>query len=72
MQKISSYLVALVAILTLIFPSQAQTDNEFWFAAPDVSSAHGDAPYNGAPLNLHITAVHATLIPTRRVQFVRK
>lgn len=38
----------------------AQTDNTFWFAAPDISSVHGDPPRNGAPINLHITAVYAT------------
>jgi hypothetical protein len=38
----------------------AQTDNIFWFGAPDISSDHGDPPDNGAPLNLHITAVYAT------------
>jgi PKD repeat protein len=44
----------------------SQTDNTFWFGAPDVSSDHGDAPKNGAPLNLHITAVFATHVTISR------
>jgi PKD repeat protein len=46
--------------------SYGQTDNTFWFAAPDVSSNHGDPPQNGAPLNLHITAVYATHVTISR------
>jgi PKD repeat protein len=58
-------------ILLLIFtislkPLIAQTGNVFWFAAPDVSSQHGDPPRNGAPINLHITAVHATTVTIER------
>jgi PKD repeat protein len=53
--------------LTLIFTllsamAVAQTDNLFWFAAPDVSSDHGDPPKNGAPIYLHITAVLPTTV----------
>jgi PKD repeat protein len=44
----------------------AQTDNTFWFAAPDISSVHGDPPRNGAPINLHITAVYATHVTISR------
>lgn len=40
----------------------AQTDNLFWFAAPDVSSVHGNDPKNGAPIYLHITAIQATTV----------
>ncbi|MBN2482073.1 MAG: gliding motility-associated C-terminal domain-containing protein [Bacteroidales bacterium] len=40
----------------------AQTDNLFWFAAPDISSVHGTAPQNGAPIYLHITAINATTV----------
>ncbi len=43
-----------------------QTDREFWFAAPDVSSVHGNAPQNGAPIYFHITAVYPTTVTIDR------
>jgi gliding motility-associated-like protein len=49
-----------------LLPASGQTDNLFWFAAPDISSDHGDPPKNGAPLRLHITAVHATTVTIER------
>ena len=43
---------------------EAQIDNEFWFAAPDVSSVHDcnpSPPYGeGRPINLYVTAEQAT------------
>ncbi len=51
---------------TLTLTVFGQTDNLFWFAAPDISSDHGDPPDNGAPLRLHITAVHATTVKIER------
>ncbi|HLO57918.1 MAG TPA: PKD domain-containing protein [Bacteroidales bacterium] len=55
-------LIISVCFLTLTLLSQAQTDNLFWFAAPDISSDHGDAPKNGAPIYLHVTAVLPTTV----------
>jgi hypothetical protein len=40
----------------------SQTDNLFWFAAPDVSSVHGEVPKNGAPINLHVVADEPTTV----------
>ena len=57
-------LIIQLALLSQL--SFAQTDNTFWFAAPDVSSDHGDPPKNGAPLNLHITAVYPTHVKISR------
>jgi PKD repeat protein len=59
--------VKLVIFLSILAQTvYAQTDNTFWFAAPDISSQHGDNPWNGAPLNLHVTAVHATHVKISR------
>jgi hypothetical protein len=63
--KMKRLLIFLSLILSL-FNLSAQTDDLFWFAAPDISSVHGDAPQNGAPINLHITAVHATTVTIER------
>ncbi|MBN1414744.1 MAG: PKD domain-containing protein [Bacteroidales bacterium] len=56
-----------ILLLSLVFLSlivEAQIDNEFWFAAPDVSSAHDcnpSPPYGeGRPINLYVTAEQAT------------
>ncbi len=56
-------------ILTIILPLivKAQIDNEFWFAAPDVTSGHscGANPPNagnGTPINLYVTAEQATTV----------
>lgn len=51
-----------VFLLMLFSGIKAQTDNLFWFGAPDVSNVHGDSPWNGAPIYLHITAVTATTV----------
>ncbi len=54
-----------ILTLILLFFSAfagAQTDNLFWFAAPDISSVHGNVPKNGAPIYLHVTAVQATSV----------
>jgi hypothetical protein len=50
---------SLILQATVLF---SQTDNLFWFAAPDVSSVHGNAPQNGSPINLHVTAEAATTV----------
>ncbi|MBN1950583.1 MAG: PKD domain-containing protein [Bacteroidales bacterium] len=55
--------IVLLCTVTIGF---SQTDNTFWFGAPDVSSDHGNTPKNGAPLNLHITAVYATHVTISR------
>jgi PKD repeat protein len=57
-----------LCILLLIISQAiaAQTDNTFWFAAPAVSSDHGDNPKHGAPINLHVTAVHTTHVKISR------
>jgi len=49
-------------LLLLSVYAGAQTDNLFWFAAPDISSDHGNAPKNGAPIYLHVTAVLPTTV----------
>ena len=49
-------------LLLLSTLAGAQTDNLFWFAAPDISSDHGNAPKNGAPIYLHVTAVLPTTV----------
>ncbi|MBN1599620.1 MAG: PKD domain-containing protein [Bacteroidales bacterium] len=60
------YIRLLILVLLLTGNAIAQTDNVFWFGAPDVSSVHGDAPQNGTPINLHITAIHATHVTVSR------
>ncbi len=37
-------LIMLLMLPFLFFGASAQTDTEFWFAAPDVDASHGDAP----------------------------
>jgi hypothetical protein len=44
----------------------AQTDREFWFAAPDVSSVHGSGNKNGSPIYFHVTAVYPTTVTIER------
>src|SRR5512133_3757827 len=53
-------LIVFLAICSLW--TTAQTDNVFWFAAPDISHIHGNAPQNGAPIYLHVTAVLPTTV----------
>lgn len=60
------HILAFLVFSLLTLTATAQTDNLFWFAAPDISSDHGDPPDNGAPLRLHITAVHATTVTIER------
>lgn len=36
--------LAIVLLFVGLTPVKAQTDTEFWFAAPEVSSTHGDSP----------------------------
>ena len=50
----------IIAFFALV--AKGQTDNLFWFAAPDISSDHGNAPKNGAPIYLHVTAVLPTTV----------
>jgi len=54
------FLSLLLIVISCTLNTYAQTDNEFWFAAPDVSSVHGDDPWNGAPIYMHFTAAYAT------------
>ena len=58
MKKLAVIIVGLISFFGLY----AQTDNLFWFGAPDVSSTHGDNPWNGAPIYLHVTAVQPTTV----------
>lgn len=60
---IRTILLGLILSITIL---NAQTDTEFWFAAPDVSSAHGIGARNGTPINLHITAQNATTVTVDR------
>jgi gliding motility-associated-like protein len=59
-------IITFLFLSALVLTAAGQTDNLFWFAAPDISSDHGDPPDNGAPLRLHITAVHATTVTIER------
>jgi len=63
MKRLSEILLLLFITVTRIY---SQTDNLFWFAAPDVSSQHGDPPRNGAPIYFHITAVQPTTVRIER------
>ena len=38
------FFIALLLLIVVIPSVQAQTDTRFWFAAPDVTAEHGDAP----------------------------
>lgn len=38
------HLTLLVVFLSFILPTNAQSDTEFWFAAPDLQQLHGDRP----------------------------
>lgn len=58
MKTLLSLLFVVLTSATLF----SQTDNLFWFVAPDVSSAHGTDPKNGAPINLQIVAAEATTV----------
>jgi PKD repeat protein len=58
MKKLAVIIVGLISFINIY----AQTDNLFWFGAPDVSSVHGDPPRNGAPIYLHVTAVQPTTV----------
>ncbi len=58
--------LGILLFLTLFLPLivSAQIDNEFWFAAPDVTGGHDcnpTPPYgHGRPINLYVTAEQAT------------
>ena len=58
MKFLTTFLLLILFSITI----HAQTDNLFWFAAPDISSVHGNAPQNGAPIYLHVTAVLPTTV----------
>ena len=60
------FLTIFTSLLLLGMAANAQTDTEFWFGAPDVSSEHGNSPWNGAPIYLHLTAVYATHVTISR------
>ncbi len=56
-------------ILVLNLSAFGQTDNEFWFAAPDISASHGSWNFwggDGRPLYLHMSAVYATTVTIDR------
>ncbi len=56
-------IILILGILCITFSAQAQTDTEFWFAAPDVASSHGP---DGRPLYLHLSAINNTTITLSR------
>ena len=56
-----TFILSLTFLLNCVV-SFPQTDNLFWFAAPDVSSVHGVDPKNGAPIYFQITAVQPTTV----------
>ncbi len=63
MQRILLYF----AFFCIFITTQAQTDTEFWFAAPDISWVHGKANNgDGRPFYLHMSAVHNTTITISR------
>jgi PKD repeat protein len=57
------YLISFIILLMFVPQLSAQTDNVFWFAAPDISWQHGN---NGIPLYLHTNAVYATTVTISR------
>ena len=61
-KKIMNRYLTSFVLLFMFALAGAQTDNLFWFAAPDISSDHGSAPKNGAPIYLHVTAVLPTSV----------
>lgn len=56
-------LIILVGILCITLSVHAQTDTEFWFAAPDISYEHGN---NGTPAYIHMSAIYATTVTISR------
>lgn len=59
--------IFIILLLCFSFFIKAQTDNEFWFAAPDVSSQHSCGPnppnnFNGTPISMYVTAEQATTV----------
>ena len=61
MNRLTFFLVISIFCLSVY----AQTDNLFWFAAPDVSSVHGSGEPEGGdgrPIYLHFTAVLPTTV----------
>lgn len=64
MRHLYFFLLTIFISTNFIF---AQTDNTFWFAAPDVSGNHcGSGLCHGKPIRLHITAVNATTVTISR------
>lgn len=57
--KIMHRIILTFGILCITLSAMAQTDTEFWFAAPDISQLHGN---NGAPNFLHISAITNTTV----------
>ena len=58
-------LIFFLAINLISLSLYAQTDNLFWFAAPDVSSVHGSGEPEGGdgrPIYMHFTAVLPTTV----------
>ncbi|MBN1415472.1 MAG: PKD domain-containing protein [Bacteroidales bacterium] len=56
------YIIIIIIISAFVFRVSGQIDNEFWFAAPDITDNYGPNPSNGAPINLHFTALYATTV----------
>ena len=62
----------LIAFLLILFMSEtlfSQIDNQFWFAAPDISATHGDSPIN-IRLSSMSDPVHYQLIMPSDPSFV--
>ncbi len=65
--KLFYFTVFILLYLQQCFNVNAQTDTEFWFAAPDISWVHGKANNgDGRPFYLHMSAVHNTTITISR------
>lgn len=64
--KMKNLTAVIITLLIFTISAQGQTDTEFWFAAPDVSSVHGNGAKNGTPIYLHVTAQYATTVTVSR------
>ncbi|MBN2611254.1 MAG: PKD domain-containing protein [Bacteroidales bacterium] len=60
----SKIITILTISLSLAYSAYGQIDNEFWFAAPDVTSGHYCNPAlgDGRPVSIYVTAEQATIV----------
>lgn len=61
-------LKAFIALFIFCLSINAQIDNRFWFAMPDITDGSDASftPNNGQPINLHITALYETTVTISR------